>query len=330
MRAASFLNEFCPMHIGLNACGQIVRAGPTMRKLRAGKSLNGSSFFDVFEMCRPYVETMDELLLHRKKKLHLRFKDVPQTRLKAVLVPAEQGGALLNFGFGISLVDAVHDYALVGSDFAATELAMEMLYLMEAKSAAMSASRHLNARLQDAMVIAEEQAVTDTLTGLKNRRALDRMIGGLLEQAREFAVMQLDLDHFKLINDRLGHAAGDHVLQAVAQILVEETRAGDFVARIGGDEFVIVFVDVSDRKALERTAQRIIAKVEKPIYFGSEPCHISASCGTALALEASPVSPEQLLDDADTALYASKKAGRARHSFFSSEMCAASSDTEQA
>ena len=152
------------------------------------------------------------------------------------------------------------DYALVSSDFAATDLAIEMLYLVEAKSAAMEASRKLNLRLQGAMIAAEEQAFTDTLTGLKNRRAMDHVLARLIEAGREFALMHIDLDFFKAVNDTLGHAAGDHVLQNVARIMVEETRSDDTVARVGGDEFVILFDGLTDRETLVRVAERIIQK----------------------------------------------------------------------
>ena len=124
-----------------------------------------------------------------------------------------------------------------------------MLYLVEAKSAAMDESRALNSRLQGAKIAAEEQAFTDTLTGLKNRRALDHVMARLLAMGEVFSCMHVDLDYFKSINDTLGHAAGDHVLQVVAQVLVAETRAPDTIARVGGDEFVILVHDMDDARA---------------------------------------------------------------------------------
>lgn len=101
----------------------------------------------------------------------------PKTEVKGLLVAGpSEGQSIVNLSFGISVVDAVSDYSLNSADFAATDLTIEMLYLVEAKSAAMEASRKLNLRLQGAMIAAEEQAFTDTLTGLKNRRAMDHVL----------------------------------------------------------------------------------------------------------------------------------------------------------
>ncbi|WP_412176208.1 diguanylate cyclase domain-containing protein [Lentibacter sp. XHP0401] len=316
------MDAFCPMHVMLDAAGQMVHVGATLQKLRPDAPMVGKTFLEVFELRRPQgVSSMSELMRSAGVKLHLRFYDTPETALKGVLAPLEGGrGAVLNIGFGISLIEGVRDYALVSSDFAATDLAIEMLYLVEAKSAAMEASRKLNLRLQGAMIAAEEQAYTDTLTGLKNRRAMDHVLTRLIERKRGFALMQIDLDFFKAVNDTLGHAAGDHVLQNVARFMVEETRDEDTVARVGGDEFVILFDGLTDREALSRVAARIIERLEVPMPFGEHFCRISASCGTVLSQSYGQPDAGVMLADADMALYASKKAGRAQHSFFSEAM----------
>ncbi len=323
---AKVLDAFCPMHLQLDATGHICHVGPTLQKLRPETPFVGLRFMEVFELRRPRsVSSMDELLKSAFVKLHMRFRDGPQTALNGVLAPLPEGqGAVVNLSFGISLVDAVRDYALTGTDFAATDLAIEMLYLVEAKSAAMEASRKLNMRLQGAMIAAEEQAYTDTLTGLKNRRALDHVLQRLITTNSDFALMNIDLDYFKAVNDTLGHAAGDYVLQKVARIMVEETRSEDTVARVGGDEFVIIFDGLTDRKKLAAVAQRIIAKLEQPMPFGEQICNISASCGTALSESYETLDAAQIQADADLALYASKNAGRARHSFFTPKMRPAS------
>ena len=125
-------------------------------------------------------------------------------------------------------------HALSGADFPVTDLAVELLFLVEANTAAMEASRHLNLRLQGAKIGAEEQAYTDTLTGLKNRRALEHILARLRITHASFALLRLDLDCFKSVNDTRGHSAGDHVLQQVAHRMVHETRDSDTIARVGG------------------------------------------------------------------------------------------------
>lgn len=317
------LDTLCPMHVLIDACGHIVHAGPTLRKLRPDAPLAGGRFLERFELRRPRgVTSMTDLMASSGIKLHLRLRDAPATGLKGVLMPLPGGGgAIVNLSFGISILDAVRDYRLTSGDFAATDLAIEMLYLVEAKSAAMEASRLLNLRLQGAKIAAEEQAFADTLTGLKNRRALDHVLGRVIATGAPFALMHVDLDFFKAVNDRLGHAAGDHVLQQVARIMMDATRRGaDTVARTGGDEFVILFEGLTDRAALSRVASRIIDEMEKPIPFEGHVCRISASCGTALSSDYDTPEAERIMADADTALYASKRHGRACHTFFSPEL----------
>lgn len=319
---ATLLDALCPMHMILDATGHIRHAGPTLQKLHTETALIGRRFMEVFELNRPRsITTMSGLLSVGGVKLHLQFRDASRTGLKGVLVPSpETGGAIINLSFGISILDVVRDYALTSADFSATDLTIEMLYLIEAKSAAMEASRTLNLRLQGAMIAAEEQAFTDTLTGLKNRRAMNHVLARLLDSNESFALMHLDLDFFKAVNDRMGHAAGDHVLQKVARIVVDETRSEDTVARVGGDEFVLIFPGLPDHATLERVARRVISHLKKPIPFEGAMCNISASIGTVLSSDYEVPTAEQLLADADVALYASKHAGRSCHSFYVDEL----------
>ncbi|WP_428928710.1 diguanylate cyclase domain-containing protein [Marinibacterium sp. SX1] len=315
------LTTLCPMHLVLDATGAIRQVGPTLQKLRPRTAMVGARFLDLFEMIRPRsVATIDDLHDAPGGKLRLQFRDLPRTGFKGVVVPLGQGqGVVINLSFGFSVLDAVRDYALTGTDFSATDLTIEMLYLVEAKSAAMEASRSLNARLQGAMIAAEEQAFTDTLTGLKNRRALDHVMRRLLTASRPFAVMQLDLDFFKDVNDTLGHAAGDHVLQHVARHMVSETRESDIVARIGGDEFVLVLDRLQDPQRLDALADRLIAGIAAPIPFEGRLCQVSASVGSAVHDGITETEAATLLARADDALYAAKRAGRGRHFTYDSE-----------
>ena len=320
----AMLNTLCPMHAVLNATGHVVHSGPTFGKLITDAPPKGRRFLELLELKRPSIgHSMAELRRAGGVKLHFQLRAAPRTDLKGVLVAlpengglGPEGGAIVNLSFGISVMDAVRDLALTSADFAATDLAIEMLYLIEAKSAAMDASRKLNLRLQGAKMAAEEQAFTDTLTGLKNRRAMRPVLDRLMETEREFVVMNLDLDFFKSVNDTLGHAAGDHVLQRVARRMVSETRDEDTIIRTGGDEFVLIFAGLTNRDRVAEIAGRLIARLERPIPFGDDDCRISASIGASMTCDYARVDPEQMMRDADAALYAAKDQGRGRHVIF--------------
>ena len=311
------LNLLMPLHLVVNGTGHITHSAPTLSRIFAATPLIGKRLTEVFEVRRPApVSTMDDLRNLAGQKLHLRMREDSDRSFKGLAVDLGDG-FLINLSFGIRVAEAVRQHHLTGRDFAPTDLTVEMLYLVEAKTAVMEELKNLNERLQGAKTKAEVQAFTDTLTGLKNRRAMDHILTLYAARAERFGLMHIDLDYFKDVNDSLGHAAGDFVLQRVAGVLTAETRADDTVVRAGGDEFVIVFPGLTSRERLNNIAVRIIEKLQKPILFNGLECRISASIGTTVSENYQSVEPEQMLKDADAALYESKSAGRARVTFFS-------------
>ncbi|TXR58168.1 GGDEF domain-containing protein [Quadrisphaera setariae] len=157
------------------------------------------------------------------------------------------------------------------------------------------------------------RASTDALTGLPNRVAAVAALAALCEGPSEpgapGALVFLDLDGFKAVNDSLGHAAGDEVLRATARRLLATVRAGDVVGRLGGDEFVVV-ASGADAAAATELAQRLVEAVAPPVPVGGgRTARIGASAGVALA-SAGPCDAEQLLGEADAAVYRAKAAGR--------------------
>ncbi|MEC7760815.1 MAG: GGDEF domain-containing protein [Pseudomonadota bacterium] len=311
------LDRLMPLHMLLDLEGRITHVGPTMAKILRGQDYFGRRMLDLLELKRPREDEIQALLEKGATgKVLLRLRGAPQTQFigSAVTLP-EREGVLVNLSFGISTFDAVRDFRLAGSDFAPTDLTLELLYVAEANAAAMAESRALNERLHGAKQQAETEALTDALTGLKNRRALDHELHRLVERQLPFTLAHLDLDFFKSVNDTMGHAAGDHVLREVARILFEETREEDAVARVGGDEFVLLFIGLTDRKRLSAIAGRIIRRLEVPIPFDGKPCQISGSIGLVLSTQYDMPDADRIMADADTALYASKEAGRARFTF---------------
>jgi diguanylate cyclase (GGDEF)-like protein/PAS domain S-box-containing protein len=158
----------------------------------------------------------------------------------------------------------------------------------------------------------QHQALHDPLTGLPNRQLFrDRLDTAIARAARSGArlgVIFLDLDGFKDVNDRLGHAAGDNVLRMASVRLKSAVRAVDTVARIGGDEFVVLLEDVDDAE-IERVASRIRLAIDTPFPIAGDALGMAASMG--LALRADPaMTADELLHAADVAMYAEKRAGR--------------------
>ncbi len=312
------LDRLMPMHLVANGDGVITHAGPVLGKIFPAGGVVGARFFDLFEVRRPrQAASLDDIARRAGRKVQLRLRDPDRTPLIGAAVPLEAGqGVLVNLSFGIAVVDAVARFNLAGSDFAATDLTLEMLYLVEAKSAAMAESRKLNERLHGAKATAEAEARSDTLTGLSNRRALDQTLERLIARAVPFTLMHLDLDFFKQVNDTLGHAAGDLVLTEVARILCEETRSEDVVARVGGDEFVLVFTRLTERSRMVAIAERVILRLEEPVRFGDREARISASIGLVSSLNYDRPEATRMMRDADMALYVSKDRGRGRVTFF--------------
>lgn len=327
--SAAALDHLMPMHLVIGMDGCIQRAGPTLLKLQPENTLIGRAFFDVFSVRKPRnIKDFTALQAQKGTRIQLSFRDCTGSDLKGVIMPMTGGKELiLNLSFGISVFEAVREYRLTAGDFSPTDLTIEMLYLVEAKTAVLEEFRELNQRLQGAKIAAEEQAFTDTLTGLKNRRAMDHVLSRLISTETGFSLMHLDLDFFKDVNDTLGHAAGDHVLQAVARVLVDETRSEDTVARVGGDEFVLIINQMTDEARLATTAQRIISKLEEPISFNGAPCKISGSIGITTTVSYDVLDLDRMLADADTALYASKHKGRACHTVFDANIHARLSAT---
>ena len=163
------------------------------------------------------------------------------------------------------------------------------------------------------------QATHDALTGLPNRAAfLDRLTRELSRTQRQprhhLAVLFVDLDGLKDINDKLGHSAGDEVLVSLASLLPQWIRPGDSVARFGGDEFTVLLQDVDGVGQAVQVAERIIQGLAAPLRTASHgELNVSVSIGVALSTQTEPL-PENIIHAADTAMYRSKAAGGGRHS----------------
>jgi len=175
---------------------------------------------------------------------------------------------------------------------------------------------------------AEEQllhdAFHDSLTGLPNRALFVDRLGHIIDVAQRntghaFAVLFVDLDRFKVINDNLGHIVGDEVLKEVASRLSKCIRPGDTVARFGGDEFAVILEDFNGVGGVIYVAERVMNTIQKVINIGEKEIFVGISIGIALG-NSTYKNPQQLLRDADVAMYQAKLKGKARYEIFDSKM----------
>ncbi|URI07244.1 GGDEF domain-containing protein [Aquincola tertiaricarbonis] len=150
----------------------------------------------------------------------------------------------------------------------------------------------------------------DALTGLFNRAGFDRHLADLAatDDGRMAALLYIDLDHFKPVNDRYGHPAGDELLQRFGQALAGLVRPHDVTARLGGDEFAILLRHIPDTSVAERVAASVVKAAARPFTVGGHPVHIGASVGVAVA--AGGTVAADLVARADAALYEAKRRGR--------------------
>ena len=181
----------------------------------------------------------------------------------------------------------------------------------------------LRRKLEEKQNELELIAKYDTLTGLPNRALLaDRMSQALQQTQRrgqKLAVAFLDLDGFKAVNDKHGHDAGDHLLITLAERMKQALRDGDTLARLGGDEFVAVLADLADVNASAPMLNRLLAAAAQPVRFGAAQLQVSASLGITFYPQAQAIDAEQLIRQADQAMYQAKQAGKNRFHVFDAD-----------
>ncbi|MCS0458262.1 MULTISPECIES: bifunctional diguanylate cyclase/phosphodiesterase [Rhizobium] len=242
------------------------------------------------------------------------FKQLGDTHTLICRVPTEDG--LMRY---VRSTGKVHQtpsghMKIIGVAFDITEDALMTAQLKAAKDEAIAK----NIELEIAKNRIEHNSLHDPLTALANRRQLDIALERLTldgcSERQKFAILHIDLDRFKEINDTLGHAAGDAMLIHASQVLSRNLRGDDLVARIGGDEFVILALNASDGD-MSALAGRIIEQMRQPIDFEGFACRCGVSIGIALA-NGVRVDARKVLINADIALYRAKSQGRNRYEFF--------------
>jgi len=166
-------------------------------------------------------------------------------------------------------------------------------------------------------------ATHDELTGLPNRTMFSQILNLAIKKAQAanatFAVLFIDLDRFKIINDSLGHAPGDVLLSAIGARLAQSLRVGDAVGRLGGDEFVLLLQDVSNREHVSAIAREILSAIIRPVILLGQECRVTASIGIAL-YPADGKDEQSLTKNADVAMYRAKEEGKNNFRFYSRDI----------
>ncbi len=318
------LTDFvCEQEIELEAGGPILLAPPSFEQgadwaNQLRDRLNTPTIVTYSEreaMNLARLELPDVCVVHQSLieggdglRLVSALRSRPETRQAAVILVVESGGVKVA-AKGLDL--GASDY--IESPFDVNELIARIRSQLRRKRY----SDRLRSNVRNGL----KMAVIDPLTGIYNRRYASQHMIRVMERAREtegvFAVMMIDLDKFKSINDRFGHDAGDAVLREFSRRLQENIRGVDLVARFGGEEFFVAMPDI-DMQAAGQAAERIRRAIEDaPVILpgGGGEVHVTVSIGVAIAT-AGDVDAEAIIKRADSALYASKEAGRNRVSFF--------------
>ena len=286
-------------------------------------------FADSHEHIKPDQFYPKEILNHSLTGYVFRT-DRPLLADKALLVELDQQNVIRAYGaqpeywLGVPFKsdDNVQGVVVVQSYDAARNYQQSDLDLL------LFVSQHISSALERVFVQQRllHQALHDALTNLPNRLLfLDRVQQGFKRRRRYpdhvVAVVYLDLDRFKMVNDTLGHQVGDELLLAVAQILKRCLRQHDTLARLGGDEFAILLDDVHTEADVEEVMQRIAHQLSQPIVLKHDKIQTSASIGVALATVHTEIEDtDELIRRADIAMYQAKQDGRGVYRFFSDEM----------
>lgn len=251
------------------------------------------------------------------------------SRIMEVYTPIRLGQA----GPPVGAFEIYRDYSSVASLVASVErgvllamgsgLAALYLAILLVVKGGSDLIRHQEREIEEKRATLQHLAYHDSLTGLPNRALVrDRLEVALAQAARSrqrLAVLFLDLDRFKLINDSLGHRVGDDVLREIGNRLVLSVREGDTVARMGGDEFVLLLGGFARVEEVADAARRILERLRRPLLLGSQELHVTVSMGIALWPDDGQ-DADTLIRNADAAMYRAKEQGRDNFQFFTPEL----------
>ena len=331
---AGLVDKAYPFHLVLDDDLVVVAAGTSIMQLH-DDALLGRRLVDLFKLDTPKVVATFEAFAKQSRALFLlRSTTVDGLILRGQMLFDDEARRLVFVGS--PWVTETATFASLGltlDDFAVSDAVVDYVLLLQNQLTSLNEARAMAERLRETANQLSHQAYHDTLTGLVNRTKLVSQLQAAVNRydgESDLAVLMMDLDGFKAVNDSFGHSAGDAVLEIIGKRLESVGRRGDIIARFGGDEFAMV-VGASRRRdhdggaTAQQLADRVLAAINEPVSLPSNwgisvPLSVSIGIAHATGRETA----EELLRNADLAMYAAKGDGKSRHATFTPAMHAAS------
>ena len=294
-------------------------AGETMQAW-LGVELTRAAVDDHFTVVRPVIDELsaETLAAKRKSVFILSTSDGRQIRGQMVVTGPDE--ALFVGSPVVNSLESIDDLGLTMTDFAPHDATMDMVVLQRFNQMQLADLEKQATELRAATADRDrfnQRANTDWLTGLANRRAFWDRCEQLVDNRDRLALLFIDVDEFKAVNDSHGHGAGDAVLRSIAHRLGEAVRSSDLVARLGGDEFAVLLTG-ADEALARAIVDRITSTATKPIDVNGTLLHPSLSVGVVVDPGGTPV--DDLIQSADLAMYEGRQVGRGEVTWFAQRM----------
>lgn len=320
--ADGFFSDLFPFHIvlELGESPTIISTGKTLETW-IGQELAGQPFFDRFSIVRPATPTLDEATLEGKKQaVFVLSAEGHFAKLRGQIAVARAGHAVFIGSPVLTSTAKLDELGLSIADFAPHDATVDLIVLQQFTEMQLADLKEQAVELNEAHEARDrfsESAATDPLTGLANRRAFWSRCSAELATGRKVALLFIDVDRFKAVNDVYGHRVGDVVLCTLADRLSATLRPADVVARLGGDEFAVLLNDV-DHRATEAIVKRIQTLIPQPVEVDGHVCRTSISIGVVHRSANETV--DDLIQDADAAMYEGRHLGPGRVTWFADRM----------
>ena len=312
------LDRLMPLHLVVAMDGTIRHAGPTLKKICPQSPLPGSSLLHHFDLRRPReIESVADLADPANGPLRLTLRDAERTAFKGQAVPIAAGQAMLiDLSFGIAAIEAVARFRLTAADFAATDLTVEMLFLVEAQRATLAETQRVNGQRQSQRRAADLEAATDPVTGLRNRAALVNLVIRLVGQDTPFGLIHLDVSNLPACphpGPTGSQSARDGALCDIAVRLSDNVRARDVVARIADTEFAVLLHGMTHVTRLSGLVDRLKDALAAPLGAADAATGASSAPHVCFGVTATGLHPRPgalaILSAADIALAEARKGG---------------------